>query len=73
MNICSFVFCLFVILVFSRCGFKGWIQVLIASVPDLCIRFTFSHVLALAPSNTVNASTLSLNKIAVEWNIISRN
>ena len=24
-------------------GFEGWIWILIASVPDLCILFTFSH------------------------------
>ena len=30
-----------VILVISRFGFKGWIWVLIASVPDNCILFTF--------------------------------
>ena len=30
----------FVILVISRFCFKGWIWVLIASVLDLCIRFT---------------------------------
>ena len=37
----NFVFLLFVILVISRFGFEGWIWVLIASVPDLCILFTF--------------------------------
>ena len=31
----------FVILVISRFGFEGWIWVLITSVPDLCILFTF--------------------------------
>ena len=31
----------FIILVISRFGFEGWIWVLIASVPDLCILFTF--------------------------------
>ena len=30
------------ILVISRFGFEGWIWVLIASVPDLCIRFPFT-------------------------------
>ena len=35
-----FVFWLFVILVMTRFGFEGWIWVLIASVIDLCIRFT---------------------------------
>ena len=30
---------LFVILVISRFGFEGWIWVLTASVPDLCILF----------------------------------
>ena len=40
----SFVFWLFVILVISHSGFEGWIRVLIASVPDLCILFTFFQV-----------------------------
>ena len=35
-----FVFLLYVILFISRFGFEGWIWVLIASVPDLCILFT---------------------------------
>ena len=30
-----------VILVISRFGFEGWIWIPIASVPDLCILFTF--------------------------------
>ena len=33
---------IFVILVISRFDFEGWIWVLIASVPDLCILFTFT-------------------------------
>ena len=33
----------FVILVISRLGFEGWIWGLIASVPCLCIRFTFTN------------------------------
>ena len=37
----SFVFRLFVILVISHFGFEGWVWVLIASVPDRCILFTF--------------------------------
>ena len=37
----SFVFRLFVILVISGFGFEGWIWVLIASVPDIWILFTF--------------------------------
>ena len=32
---------LFIILVISRFGFEGWSWFLIASVPDLCILFTF--------------------------------
>ena len=40
-NMFSFVFYLFVILVISRFDFEGWIWVLIASVPDFCILFTF--------------------------------
>ena len=35
------LYLLFVILVISRFGFEGWIWVLFASVPDLCILFTF--------------------------------
>ena len=35
---------LFVILVISRFGFEGWSWVLIASVPDLCIRFAFKYL-----------------------------
>ena len=31
-------------LVISRFGFGGWVWVVIASVPDLCIRFTFKHL-----------------------------
>ena len=31
------------ILVISRFGFEGWIWVLIASVPGLCIVFTFNR------------------------------
>ena len=38
----SFVFQLFVILVISRFG--GWIWDLIASVPDLCILFSFIKI-----------------------------
>ena len=33
------------ILVISRFGFEGWGWVLIASVPDLCIRFTFTKLI----------------------------
>ena len=40
-NMFSFVFWLIVILVISRFGFEGWLWVLMASVPDLCILFTF--------------------------------
>ena len=36
-NMFHFEFVLFVILVIFRFGFEGWIWVLIASVPDLCI------------------------------------
>ena len=32
---------LFLVLVIAHFGFEGWIWVLIASVPGLCIRFTF--------------------------------
>ena len=33
------------VLVTSRLGFEGWILVLIASVPGLCILFTFSIIM----------------------------
>ena len=39
----SFVFCLFVILIVSRCGFEGWIWVLVAFVPGLCVLFAFNN------------------------------
>ena len=38
----SLYFELFVILVISRFGFEGWIWILMPSVPDLCILFTFN-------------------------------
>ena len=38
-----FVFCLLVILVFSRFGFEDWID----SVPGICILFTFLHKVLL--------------------------
>ena len=38
-----FVVWLFVVLVISCFGFQGPIRVLIASVPDICILFTFNH------------------------------
>ena len=40
----SFVFLLFIIVVISRFSFEGWIWVLVASVPDLCILFTFMEI-----------------------------
>ena len=38
------VFRIFVILVISRFGFEGWICAMIASVPGLCILFTFIYI-----------------------------
>ena len=32
------------LLYFDHCGFEGWIWVLIASVPDLGIRLTFTRI-----------------------------
>ena len=40
----SLYFDYFVILVISRFDFEGWIWVLIASVPDICILFTFINI-----------------------------
>ena len=34
-------------LIISRFGFEGWIGDLIASVPDLCMLFTFVIVLVI--------------------------
>ena len=45
MTICSLCILTFVILVISRFGIEGWISVLIASVPDLCILLTFMSLL----------------------------
>ena len=42
-NYVLFVFLLFVILVISSFGFEGWIWVLLASVPDTSILFTFKE------------------------------
>ena len=41
------LYCLFVILIISRFRFEGWIWVLIASVPDLCILFYLVNALPL--------------------------
>ena len=35
---------IFDILLISRFGFEGWIWVLIASVPDICILFTYQFL-----------------------------
>ena len=40
-SLCVLTIILGVILVISRFGFEGWVWVMIASVPDLCIPFTF--------------------------------
>ena len=32
-----------VVYINSRFGFEGWVWVLIASVPDLCILFTYTY------------------------------
>ena len=41
-HVFSLCFDYFVVLIISRFGFKDWVWVLIASVPDLCILFYFS-------------------------------
>ena len=51
--------CLFVILFISHFGFEGWIWVLIASVPDLCIYFT-STLYLLDKADTSHPDTLGL-------------
>ena len=54
-----FVFCLFVTLVISRTGFEGWIWVLTASAPDLCIHFTY-FTFKLVNTCSYNRSTSKL-------------
>ena len=53
-----FVFCLFVLLVISHSGFEGWLWVLIASVADLCILFTYT-LFYPSPNPVTNATTHS--------------
>ena len=43
------------VLVISRFGFEGWIWVLIASVPDLCIHFIFT-ITSYGENNNRNKS-----------------
>ena len=50
-----FVLLLFVLLVITGFDFEGWIWVLIASVPDLCILFTFTLDLGAIPSTWIRA------------------
>ena len=50
----------FVSLVISRFGFEGWIWVLIASVPDLCILFTFISLHVPVHFRIRQSPTLSL-------------
>ena len=44
----------FVVLVISRFGFEGWVLVLFASVPGLCIRFTFRWVYVISCTFALN-------------------
>ena len=44
LTICSLCILTILILVISRFGFDGWIWVLVASVPDLCILFSFERI-----------------------------
>ena len=63
-----FVVWLIVISVISRFDFKGWIWVLIASVPDLCIHFTFYEVVLMCTHNLFlrkNKKNLSV----CNWNL----
>ena len=43
LTICSLCILTICNIVISRFGFKGWIWVLTASVPDFCIPFTFQY------------------------------
>ena len=70
-SLCLF-FLLIVILVISHFGFEGWILVLSASVPDICILFTFisntpfwndsaAHFVSSTNCSNVRARLLSHN------------
>ena len=58
------VFCLFVILVISRFGLEGRIWVLIASVPGLCILFTFKHSIPITEISKTKIKTNVLSDLA---------
>ena len=49
LTICSLCIMTLVILIISRFGLECWIWVLIASVPDICIHFTFFNSLRVCP------------------------
>ena len=53
LTICSLCIFTIVILVISRFYFEGWIWVLIASVPCLCILFTLHAAFILDPSSVI--------------------
>ena len=46
------------VLVISRFGFEGWFGVLIASVPDLCILFTFNSIMVEAYAALFGCTTV---------------
>ena len=62
----SVYFDLFIILVSSRLGFEGWICVLIASVPDLCIRFSFINCLFLSERVESSQDTIKLQSPSIK-------
>ena len=47
-HVFSFVVWLFVMLVVSNSGFVGWVWVLVALVPDLCVLLTFKKRTSVA-------------------------
>ena len=56
-----FEYFLFVILVISRFGFEGWIWVLIASVPGICILVFTLKFLGASVSLKYNLSSYLIN------------
>ena len=51
------------IIVISRFGFEGWIWVLIASAPDLCILFSFTVSYPTANNFSVVRGMLAFSEL----------
>ena len=59
------------VLVTSRLGFEGCILVLIASVPGLCILFTFSIILKLKYCDKWEKGVAQMGKMMVIFGYLS--